>query len=86
MILLSKRGSLILLCSLSIMILLVLSTVNVSGLGVTPSRVVLRYVPNYLYENDVCFIPEGVNHLKLEVEGELNKSIKLETEVVFIIP
>src|SRR4030042_2931100 len=49
----------------------------VMGLGVSPSRVTLRYVPGYVYEGEACFGTESIQLLKIEPSGEFEDNIEL---------
>jgi len=49
----------------------------VSGLGVSPGRVTLKYVPNYLYEGGACFSIHEISHLEISTGGEFKDNIVL---------
>lgn len=52
-----------------IFILVIFGSTLVSGLGVSPSRVTLDYVPNYVLEQDVCFVIHQNAHLRVQAGG-----------------
>ncbi len=67
-----------------IVLFFIINLFIVSGLGVSPGRTVVSFVPNEVYKGEVCFRPEGNPHLKIDVEGELAEYITLEKEELFI--
>ena len=65
------------------LIMVSLIMLSVSGLRISPPRVVLIFEPNMVYEGGVCFVPEGNPHIELDVVGDLVEYITLEkTEMI----
>jgi hypothetical protein len=62
--------------SLFLFFIILLNSFFISGLGVSPSRVTLRYVPNFLYEGGACFGIQSIGHLELSPGGEFADNIK----------
>ena len=61
---------------LFLLLLVFLISLTVQALGVSPGRVTLRYVPNYVYTGSACFSPQNNPHLKLSAGGEFADNIK----------
>jgi hypothetical protein len=62
--------------SLFLFFFVLLNSFFVLGLGVSPGRVTLSYVPNYLYEGGACFGTHGIEHLELGTGGEFADNVK----------
>jgi len=60
-----------------LVIIILLNSLLVQGLGITPSRVTLKFVPNYVYEGEVCFQISGFAHLNVTPGGEFKDNIVL---------
>ena len=60
------------LCLLSVIIL---NSLLVQSLSISPSRVTLKFVPNYVYEGQLCYGGTGFAHLKITAEEGFNDSV-----------
>jgi hypothetical protein len=60
------------------LVLVILGSSFVLGLGVSPSRVTMRYVPNanYVYEGQACYATNAYGHLELSQGGEFQENLK----------
>jgi hypothetical protein len=47
-----------------------ISSSLVMGLGVSPSRVVLKFEPNFVYDRDVCYTVQSMPILRISTSGE----------------
>ncbi|MFH0870438.1 MAG: hypothetical protein V1866_05275 [archaeon] len=65
---------------LAVMLLfaLAISSPDVFGLGVSPGRVEMSFLPNYVYKGQACYTLSGIERLRFEVQGDINESIKIE--------
>jgi len=65
---------------LTVMLLLTLaiSSSDVFGLGVSPGRVEMSFLPNYVYEGQACYTLSGIARLRFEIQGDINDSIKIK--------
>lgn len=68
--------SLFFLFSFVLILLLILNSMMALGLGVSPSRVTLRYIPDYLYEGGACFGIQAIGHLEVSPGGEFANNIE----------
>jgi hypothetical protein len=60
------------------LVLVILGSSLVLGLGVSPARVTMRYAPNsdYVYEGQACYATAGYGHLQLSKGGEFQENLK----------
>jgi hypothetical protein len=63
--------------ALCLFLAIILNSLLVQSLGITPSRVTLKFVPNYVYEGQVCYTLGGLVHLNITVEGEFKDNLEL---------
>lgn len=65
---------------LAVMLLfaLAVSCHDVSGLGVSPGRVEMSFVPNYVYEGEACYTLGGIERLGFDIQGDINESITIK--------
>lgn len=56
--------------------IILLTSFLVSGLGVSPGRVTLKYIPNYLYEGGACFGIHAISHLEVSTGGEFPDNVE----------
>jgi hypothetical protein len=76
MILSKKRG--FLLPAPALLLLLLIIMPEISALGVSPSRVSMNFEPNFEYEGEACFSPQGITRLKIEPNGETGQYLTIK--------
>lgn len=74
----AQRKFLFLFFFISPLIIVILGSSFVLGLGVSPSRVTMRYVPNanYVYEGQACYATQAYGHLELSQGGEFQENLE----------